>query len=67
MKTFICKAKNCPAKGKPQERILVISACTQTHTIGTDSYENLDVGETLYGACRECGKKIPNKLFSQLH
>jgi RNA polymerase-binding transcription factor DksA len=63
---YKCKNKECPSKGKAQTRIAVISACTQTLTLGTDDWDDLDVGETLYAICRECGEKIPPKTLAKL-
>jgi len=63
---FRCKNEKCPSKGKPQEKIGVVSECTQTLHIKSDSWEDLEVGSTLYGYCLECSDKINPKTFRRI-
>ena len=60
-KTYTCKA--C---GKKSEQIGVSSVCTQTLTLESDDWTNLEVGETLSGFCLECGEPIPAKKLKTL-
>ena len=53
-KTYTCK--NCR---RPVETIGVVSRCYQTHHIDSDEYTDLDISDTLYGYCLDCGTRIP--------
>jgi hypothetical protein len=63
---YICKNPKCPSKGKLQNRIGVVSECTQTLNLVTDEYTTLDVVDSLYGYCLECSARIPAKVLTKL-
>jgi len=64
--TFTCKNKKCPSKGKPQDKIGVLSECLQTLSLKTDAWEDLEVGTALYGYCLECSEKLPFKTLDKI-
>jgi hypothetical protein len=55
--------KNCR---KVVTKIGVTSSCIQTYHLGSDSYTDLEVGETDHGFCIECGGELPTKDFKRL-
>lgn len=63
---FRCTGKKCPAKGKPQEFIGVVSQCTQKFHPKSDDWSDLEVGDSLYGYCMECGGMVPDSVFRNL-
>ena len=55
--------KNC---GKVVTKIGVTSLCRQTYHLGSDSYTDLEVGDTDHGFCLECSGELPTKDFKRL-
>lgn len=60
------KSYTCKGCGRKQDVVCVASVCTQTHNIGTDDYNDLEVGETLYLYCLECGRKLTKEQQKRL-
>lgn len=56
----------CKGCGKPLDRVIVESKCTQVLTTETNEFHDTEVGETLAGYCRNCGKKIPPRILKTL-
>lgn len=55
--------KNCK---KVVTKIGVTSLCRQTYHLRSDSYTDLEVGDTYHGFCIECGAELPTKDFKRL-
>jgi len=60
MKSFTCP--HCKVK---QYHVGVLSECTQELNLASDDWNNLDVKDTKYIYCLECGQKLP-KLYKKL-
>jgi len=60
-RTFTCK--NCHKK---DDKIGVVSQCTQQVYLASDDWSHLEVGDTLYGYCLECGTRVPGATLKRL-
>lgn len=60
------KTYTCPSCKTKSEKIAITSTCRQTLHIGTNSFTNTDVGETLHGFCLNCCAIIPMKKLKTL-
>lgn len=60
-KTFTCK--NCHKKA---DTIVVVSQCTQRVSLLDDNWTDLEVGDTCYGVCPECGERISETTLKRL-
>ena len=66
MKNKNVKTYTCPSCKTKSEKIAITSHCRQTFHIGTDSYTDTNVGETLHGFCLNCCAIIPKKKLKAL-
>ena len=59
------KSFTCPNCHKKQDRLRVTSVCSQTLNFAGDDWTDLEVGDSLYVYCLECGQQLP-KIYQRL-